>query len=98
MSNLKKIANKFRKKLADENDSSPEGKLEKASFYQSLKDWGSSNAVKTLNFNVAKSKIVEVKFNAGQIIPAKEKEFKLKFEKLIVSLISPFEGWVTLEF
>lgn len=98
MSNLKKIANKFRKKLADENDSSPEGKLERSSFYQSLKTWANSNSVKVLNFNVAKNKIVEVKFNAAQILPAKEKEFKSKFEALIISLITPFEGWVTLEF
>jgi hypothetical protein len=93
-----KLANKFRIKIADENDSSPEGKIQNSSFFQSLKDWGSSNNIKTINFNVLKNKFVEVKFNDAKIIPAKEKEFKNKFELLIINLIQPFEGWVTIEF
>jgi len=98
MKSLQKLANKFRKKIADENDSSPEGKIEKSSFFQSLKSWATSNSIKIININVAKSKFVEVKFNSGQSLPIKEKEFKAKFESLIISLISPFEGWVTLDF
>jgi hypothetical protein len=98
MKSIMKLANKFRIKIADENDSSPEGKIQNSSFFQSLKDWGSSNNIKTINFNVLKNKFVEVKFNDAKIIPAKEKEFKNKFELLIINLIQPFEGWVTIEF
>lgn len=98
MKSIMKLANKFRIKIADENDSSPEGKIQNSSFFQSLKDWSSSNNIKTINFNVLKNKFVEVKFNDAKIIPAKEKEFKNKFELLIINLIQPFEGWVTIEF
>lgn len=98
MKSIMKLANKFRIKIADENDSSPEGKIQNSSFFQSLKDWSSSNNIKTINFNVSKNKFVEVKFNDAKIIPAKEKEFKNKFELLIINLIQPFEGWVTIEF
>jgi hypothetical protein len=98
MKSIMKLANKFRIKIADENDSSPEGKIQNSYFFQSLKDWSSSNNIKTINFNVSKNKFVEVKFNDAKIIPVKEKEFKNKFESLIINLIQPFEGWVTIEF
>lgn len=98
MKSIMKLANKFRIKIADENDSSPEGKIQNSSFFQSLKDWATSNNIKTINFNVSKNKFVEVKFNDAKIIPVKEKEFKNKFELLIINLIQPFEGWVTIEF
>lgn len=90
-----KLAETFKIKLADD---SPEGKLEHASFRGSLNDWASGNSVKAINFNVHNNKFVEVKFNDAQILPVKEKDFKARFERQIVSLISPFEGWVTLEF